>query len=436
LYIGVVPVTRQRGGALELGGSGEPIDWLVEMARFDQDTLFDRLAERRCLEPGLMESLADAVATLHAQAEVCPDRGGREGMAWVIDGNALGLDDQGDAELDRAACEQLTAAGRDALQRHAGLLERRRREGAVRRCHGDLHLGNICLVEGVPTLFDGIEFNDQLACIDVWYDVAFLLMDLWHRELRDHANIVFNQYVSRTSDLDGLSLLPLFLSCRAAVRTKTQIAAARVQPDAAHARSLRAAARAYLSLALASLDPPPPLIVAVGGFSGSGKSTLARSLAPALGAPPGALVVRSDLVRKRLMGVSPLTRLGPEGYTPQVSKLVYHTMAERCRVAVAAGRAVIVDAVFADPGERATMAGIARAAGVSFCGFWLEGRPETLEQRLRDRVADASDATVDVLEHQRQAGAGDLDWLRLDGSRSAGDVRRQAEEALGKRPSP
>lgn len=149
-------------------------------------------------------------------------------MAWVIEGNALGLDDQGDASLDRAACERLTVVARATLDRQADRLERRRRHGSVRWCHGDLHLGNICLVDRAPTLFDAIEFNDRIACIDVFYDLAFVLMDLWRRNLRAHANTIFNEYLARTVDLGGLPLMPLFLSCRAAVRAKMSIAAARV----------------------------------------------------------------------------------------------------------------------------------------------------------------------------------------------------------------
>ncbi len=431
LYLRVVPVTRESNGLLALGGQGVPADWLVEMARFDQDTLFDRLAERHELDIGLMDGLADAIARLHAQAEPRVDRGGPDGMAWVIEGNALGFDDQGDAGLDRAVCEQLTSAARGALDRHTDRLERRKRHGFVRRCHGDLHLGNICLIEGVPTLFDGIEFNDRIACIDVFYDLAFVLMDLWRRGLRSHANAIFNEYLVRTVDFDGLALLPLFLSCRAAVRAKTSIASARVQPDAHHAGDLYTAAREYLALAVSFLRPPAPSLLAIGGFSGSGKSTLARRLASGIGAPPGALIVRSDIARKRLFGVSPLTRLGAEGYTPAVSRQVYRTLAEEARKALAAGHAVIADAVFAHPHERTEIAAVARDAGFPFAGLWLEGSADTQTERLRVRVGDASDATREVLDRQRSAGAGEIDWQRLDGSGDAASVQRRAETLVG-----
>ncbi len=430
LYLGVRPVTREADGTLAIGGPGVPIDWLVEMVRFDQDTLFDRLAERHQLDAGLMEGLADAIVRLHASADPRPDHGGRDGMAWVIDGNARGFVEQGATILEQAACERLSADARAALDRHAERLDARRSHGLVRACHGDLHLRNICLVGGTPTLFDAVEFNDDISCIDVFYDLAFLLMDLWHRDLRRHANLVFNEYLARTLDLDGLSLLPLFLSCRAAVRAKTSATAARVQPDEGQRRDLEAASREYLALAQELLRPQAPCLIAIGGLSGSGKSTLARSIAPLVGATPGAVVLRSDVIRKELLGVSSLTRLASEGYAADVSMRVYETVAERAKAALLAGHAVIADAVFARPGDREQIVGTARDTGVPFTGMWIDGPFDVLARRLRERVSDASDATAEVLALQARTDPGPLDWHRLDGSRDAGSVERSAEAIM------
>ena len=215
----------------------------------------------------------------------------------------------------------------------------------MRFCHGDLHLRNICLINGVPTLFDAVEFNENISCIDVLYDLAFLLMDLWRRNLRSHANAVFNEYLARTVDLEGLPLLPLFLSCRAAVRAKTSATAAKVQSNESQRRELCATSRQYLELAQKFLSPLPARLIVVGGFSGSGKSTLAQHLGPDVGAAPGALILRSDVIRKTLLGVSPFTRLGPDGYAPAVTRQVYQTIAGRARTALKAGNTVIADAV-------------------------------------------------------------------------------------------
>jgi len=241
---------------------------------------------------------------------------------------------------------------------------------------------------------------------------------------------VFNAYLAQTIDLGGLRLLPLFLSCRAAVRAKTSVTAAAVQGSAGRAREMEAAAREYLELALRLLQPPPPRLVAIGGLSGSGKSTLAGALGPGVGAPPGALILRSDAIRKALFGVPPAARLGPEAYKPAVSRTVYRALAEQALTALQAGHAVIADAVYAVPDERAEIAAIARQAGVPFRGVWIDGPDSVFAQRLRERVADVSDATPDVLQLQRQVNVGAIDWRRVDGSLDATSVQRRAEESL------
>ena len=430
LYCGVRAVTREADGTLAIGGLGTPIDWLVEMVRFDQATLFDRLAEGAALDTALMEPLAAAIVRLHADAAVRADHGGRAGMLWVVDGNALGFAGQGASVLEQAACGQLAADARAAIERQADRLDARRRGGFVRECHGDLHLRNICLLDGVPTIFDGVEFNDDISCVDVFYDLAFLLMDLWRRNLRAHANMVFNEYVVRTADVDALGLLPLFLSCRAAVRAKTSATSAAMQTTAGGRIDLEASARQYLEMARAFLDPPPARLIAIGGFSGSGKSTLARGLAAGVGPAPGALLVRSDVLRKTLMDVAPLTRLGPEGYETAVTRRVYHALAARARAALAAGHAVIADAVFARQGDRETIAAVAREAGVPFSGVWIDAPPEALTRRIADRPVDASDATADVLARQLQSGTGSIDWHRLDGAADASTVLERARAVL------
>ncbi len=176
--------------------------------------------------------------------------------------------------------------------------------GFVRRCHGDLHLGNLCLWRGRPVLFDALEFDEALATIDVAYDLAFLLMDLEHRLDRAAANRVLNRYVARTGDADLVGGLPAFLSMRAMVR-------AHVEARSGHADRVDA----YLADASAVSEPAAPVVIAIGGLPGTGKSTLARALAPALGAAPGALVLRSDEIRKRQHGVQPEQRLPQSAYT-------------------------------------------------------------------------------------------------------------------------
>lgn len=426
IYRGVVAVTREADGTLALGGSGAPVDWVVEMNRFPQEALFDRLAAAGRLDLDLMPPLAAAIAEFHRIAESRTDHGGRTGMQWVVDGNAEGFVEFGDGVLDPAAHRRLTEHARAELETHGALLDERRAAGFVRHCHGDLHLRNIVLLDGRPTLFDGVEFNDEIACIDVLYDLAFLLMDLWRLELPRHANAVWNHYLEEADDVSGVSLMPLFLSCRAAVRAKTSATAARLQPDAERQEELQELAREYLAMAERLLNPPGPCLVAIGGFSGTGKSTLARELAPSLGAVPGAVVIRSDVVRKTLAGVSPLDRLGPEGYSSEMSARVYATVAERARALLREGHSAIVDAVYARPHDRESIERIAADAAVPFAGIWLEAPETTLVERVEQRRHDASDADAAVIRLQQEGETGEIGWRRLDASRSPAVVAEEA----------
>ncbi len=431
LYRGVVPVTRARNGALAIGGSGAVVDWLVHMERFDQGALFDRLAAEEQLEVESMAPLAREIARFHRDAEPRRDHGGKAGMRWIIDGNAAGFAEQGAGVLPSAECRRMTDETIVELERCGVLLDARREGGSVRHCHGDLHLRNIVLLDGRPTLFDGIEFNDRLACIDVWYDLAFLLMDLWRRQLPRHANAIFNGYLTETHDLAGVRPLPLFLSCRAAVRAKTSATAARVQPNATKVGELEQLAREYLAMASDLLHPSSPSLVAIGGFSGSGKSTLALAVAPSIGPVPGAIVLRSDEIRKQLCGVPLLQPLGPEGYTPEISARVYDTIVERASLAVRGGHSVIVDAVHARPADRVAIERVATSASVRFVGLWLDAAESTLVDRTRQRQLDPSDADEAVVRMQGAQDTGPVDWHRIDASRPPDHVLEEVRRLTG-----
>jgi predicted kinase len=347
-------------------------------------------------------------------------------MAWVIDGNAAGFAEYGANVLDPLSCRRLTEEAHAELDRRGALLDERRDSGLVRQCHGDLHLRNIVLLDGRPTLFDGVEFNDEIACTDVLYDLAFLLMDLWRRGLPRHANAVWNRYLADTDDFNGLSLLPLFLSCRAAVRAKTSATAAKLQSEVRRSDELQASAREYLAMALGLLKPSRPCLIAIGGFSGTGKSTLALGLAPSVGDVPGAVVIRSDEIRKRLSGVPPLQRLAPEGYSPEMSERVYTSVADRARLTIRGGHSAIVDAVYARPADRQAIERVAADLSAPFVGIWLEAPEATLIARVEQRRHDASDADADVIRLQRAQDIGAMTWHRIEASTSSEEVLEHA----------
>ncbi len=442
LYLGARPIVRAADGTPALGElqadgpdsdrvTGPLIDWLVELKRFDEAGLMDRVAADGRLNAATVDRLADAVADLHARAEPAETAGGADSLAQVIHENAQQFAGSPDL-FPPAEVEDLTTRSRTALQAVRALLDRRAEQGCVRRCHGDLHLGNVVLIDGQPTLFDAIEFNRQIAEIDTLFDLAFLLMDLDRRGLRWAANRVLNRYYRAREDLDALAALPLYLSLRAGIRAHVAAAARATQRDAdaraakqAEARDLFAAARAYL-------DPAPARLIAVGGVSGSGKTTIARRIAPEIGRPPGALVVRSDVERKRLFGVAETERLPERAYQGKVNAEVYTAMLNRAAAALAAGQSAIVEATFLDRSSRADARKTAEAAGAPFQGIWLSAPEATLKARVDARTGDASDATSEVVEGQlTRAPRGEIAWPQVDADGTPETVTARALGLLG-----
>ncbi len=427
IYRGVVAITRGADGRLAFSGKGEPVEYAVEMARFDETQGFDHLAAAGRIDLVLADALGRAVAKAHEAVPVVEDAGFADTLAEIIE--------QNDGEL-RAASElfaakdvdALTAASRDALARLRPLLIAREKDGFVRRCHGDLHLGNIVLIDGAPVLFDAIEFNPKLATIDVFYDLAFLLMDLIERDLAAAADAVLNRYLAATnrdSNLNALAALPLLMSLRAAIRAK--VTAARPQRDATMEKS----ARDYFALAQRLLSPPKPMLIAVGGLSGTGKSVLARGLAAHIMPLPGAVLLRSDVMRKTLFKVAETNRLPASAYTPEVTAQVYAALANQARRVLAAGHSAIVDAVFAKRAERQMIAeAIADIAPGAFHGLFLTADIDTRVARVGARKADASDADAAVARAQQHYDLGLLEWAEVDASGTPEETLRRSRAAL------
>jgi aminoglycoside phosphotransferase family enzyme/predicted kinase len=428
LYLGVNAVVRD-SGRLRLA-EGEPagaIDWVLVMRRFEESDLLEQQRSAGKLTPELMRSLAETIAGFHATAEPRPDFGGAEGMATIVDENMTVLESMAGRVFDRAKVDALARLSWAELERLTPLLDRRRETGLVRRCHGDLHLNNICLIEGRPTLFDAIEFSEDFASIDVFYDLAFLIMDLDRHGLRALANTLLNRYLERSLDHDGLAALPLFLSCRAAIRAHVTVTRAEAMHSSTNAPLEEA--RGLLDRAIAYLEPPPPRALAIGGPSGTGKTTVARALAPAIGPCPGAVIVRSDVTRKRLAGVNETEKLPPSGYTSEMNDRVFATLAETAAKVLAARHGVVLDAVYGEERHRAALDEVARKAGVRFDGVWLTAPAAVLEQRIGSRRGDASDATVEVLHAQLQRLHKPPDWTAVDAGRPveeiAGEIARR-----------
>jgi uncharacterized protein len=431
IYRSVVAITREADGSLAIAGKGTPIEWAVEMLRFDETRTLDHLAGE--IDEKLADALGKALVAAHEKTPVV------DAAPWIA---ALGayLDQNLDAfqkmpELfEPEAVATLDRQLRQAYERIRPLLAERGRLGRVRRGHGDLHLGNIALIDGRPVLFDAIEFDPLIAAGDVLYDLAFLLMDLCERGRPEAANIVFNRYLvetRRVEDLDGLAALPLYLSLRAAIRAK--VTAARIERAPAHdCAAIARSASAYFAFAQRAIRPPKPKFVAIGGLSGTGKSQLARALAPFDLPIPGAVGVRSDVERKALFGIAEIEKLPQGAYAPGLSARVYTILDDKARRILAAGHSAIVDAVFAESQERDALSAVAKATHVPLEGLFLTAKLESRLARVGARTDDASDANETVVQTQEHYDLGQMDWTSIDASGTVDQTLTCARAALGR----
>ncbi|QIB34237.1 AAA family ATPase [Ancylobacter pratisalsi] len=435
IYLDLVAITR-RDGALHLGGEGAPgseiVEWAVHMRRFDENATLDRIADAGGLTPARIDALAKAVFAFHQGAAVHRDVDPAASLAGVADGLIEGLGEMPELFAPaRVAAFASTLA--DTRERLAPLLARRARAGEVRRCHGDLHLRNVALIEGTPVLFDALEFDEALATIDRLYDLAFLLMDLDRRGQAHAANLMLNRYLAACGDAppyDGLTALPLFLALRAGIRARVMAAALGSRPGAARAAA-HAETLGYLSYAERVLVPVPARLIAVGGLSGTGKSTLAANLAPHIGPAPGAVHLRSDVERKRLAGVDELEALPATAYSQAAADAVYAELRARAGAVLAAGHAVVVDGMHQRVDERAAIEEVARGHGAAFIGLWLDAPVEARAARVEARRGDASDATPEVVRRQAAWNSGAPGWTTIDASGAPEVVLARALARLG-----
>lgn len=429
IYIGIARITREQDGSLRVGGEGEVVEWAVEMRRFDEGLTLDRYVEGNEIPPAMANAVVRKLAEVHRGApRVEPSRWIAALEGFLRQHHQVFADHP--ALFDRAQADALLQTSQDFLAREASLIAARAEAGLLVRGHGDLHLGNIVLVKGAPVIFDAVEFDPLIAAGDVFYDLGFFIMDLVVHGQFAAANAALNGYLAcsgRSENLDGLRLLPLFLSVRSAIRAV--VAAARV--DRSNKPADAAAAKRYFEHARRFLAPRRPVLIAVGGLSGTGKSHLARLLAPDVLPEPGAVILRSDVKRKAMHGVPETTRLGASAYRKEVTEKVYGSiMADAGRV-LAAGHSVILDAVFARPGEREAARQAAERAGVAFHGIFLQTALETRVGRIEQRSGDASDADRSVALAQESQLVEPADWTPVDSSGEPEATLKAARSAIG-----
>jgi len=406
LYLDVIPITGSAADPV-LGGAGEPIEYAVRMRRFPQEALLDSMARNGTLPPACIDALGLTLARFHGSLPPagadCPYASSAQVLEAALQ-NFEQIRSLGGAGEHGAALGGLRdwTAGEHA--KLAEVFDARKRDGFVRECHGDLHLGNIVMLDGAPVPFDCIEFNASFRWIDVMNEVAFLVMDLQEHRLPHLASRLLNNYLEACGDHAGLRVLRFYVVYRAVVRAKVACIRAH-QPgiDAAAAARAGAEYAYYLEFAQRVAGASRSGVVAMHGLSGSGKTTIARQLAESL----QAVLLRSDVERKRLHGLGEQARtdsgFGQGIYSAAGTERTYAHLAELARHAIAAGYPVVLDAAFLAAGQRASFRALAHETGVPFAIASCEAPEQTLRERVARREAqcgDASEAGLAVLERQ------------------------------------
>jgi aminoglycoside phosphotransferase family enzyme/predicted kinase len=389
---------------------GAPIEYAVKMVQFAQDTLLSHLIDTGQLHGEHIDALAHQVSAFHARiatAEPLSRFGTLERISQPVQENFQHLFDAIDDPIRQAHTRELEGWCQRTFAARCSDFIARKRDGFVRECHGDMHLGNMILLDGAVVIFDCIEFNEDLRWIDVASDVAFLIMDLEDRGRPDLAHRFLNGYLEATGDYGLLGLLPFSLTYRATVRAKVagiRLRQSDVPPE--EAEHVRQAFGSYLDLATRYTRPSRPRLVITHGVSGSGKTYSTQRLVEAT----GAIRIRSDVERKRLYGLAPVERSTGHSalnlYTPDTTQRTYERLAQHAARAVQAGYTAIVDATFLTRAQRDAFRRLAAQLGVPFTILAFHAHPETLQRRVVHRSTqadDASDADLAVLHRQLAA---------------------------------
>lgn len=423
LYLAVVPIVGTAreprigdecgapGGAVGATEAIEVIEYAVKMVEFPQSSLLDGRLARGDLSAQQIDTLADVVAAFHAQVANAPPVGesselsefGAPSLIWrMAADNFRQLPAEPGEAADAARLESLETWSRNEYARLEAWFAERRRSGFVRECHGDLHLGNIALIDGKPVIFDCIEFNPELRWIDVVSEVAFLAMDLAERGRADYAQRLLNRYLEASGDYAGLRGLPFYLVYRALVRAKVASLRAAQQAGAA-ARRQRAIRAQYLACAERASLPRPRQLLLMHGVAGSGKTWVSQALVERF----GALRLRSDVERKRLCGLPALARSASAVdcglYDEDTTRTTYRQLVQSAREVLAAGFPVLVDAACLQRWQREMFYVLAAQLAVPWRIISCRADDATLRQRIVAREqsgGDASEADLAVLDHQ------------------------------------
>lgn len=405
IYLDVVPINGTPATP-RINGSGETFEYAVKMRQFPPDATLDRLDEQGRLTATQVEAIASTLARFHLQASA-PAPAERSWGSPEAVGRAVAQNFSQIAPrvADPADIEQLATLQRWTESEHARLapvMAARKRDGFVRECHGDLHLGNLAWVDDRLLVFDCLEFDPELRWIDIQSDVAFCYMDLIQRGHTQWAWLFLNRWLEKTGDYVGLALLRFYAVYRALVRVKVAVLRAEQTTGTEQAAAL-AGLRALLDLASVLMRPLPARLEITHGLSGCGKTTATEKMMQT----GGAVRLRSDVERKRLAGLDAMARsgsgTGQQLYTDDATRRTYVRLAELAGAVLDAGWPVIIDATFGARWHRDLMREVGRTRDAEFRIHDFPVAVAVLRERIVQRMRaanDASEADLDVLQRQ------------------------------------
>lgn len=384
-----------------LGGSTPVIEYAVKMRQFDRNAEFDRLASNRQLNPNHIDRLAQTIADFHLAANRMtksnPDRIANRIEQLALE-NFIELSQFEKPPETVKPLARLREWTEQKFFQCKASIKQRSESGFIRECHGDLHLGNIVVIDGQPIPFDCIEFNENLRWIDVIDEIAFLLMDLRAHDLQGYGYRLLNRYLQITGDYKALPLLDYYQVYRAIVRAKVALLARDpIGGDRIENDSITHTFENYIAVAQASIVQNPPVLMITHGLSGSGKSTIASQIAENL----PAIQLRSDIERKRLAETDELQ--SQDLYGERANSITYCHLAETAAVLLESGYTVIVDATFLKQNWRDQFRLLADKSKSHFLILDMRAPQQELRNRIVERLRaenDPSDADLEVLEIQ------------------------------------
>lgn len=391
LYLGIVPITGTMSHP-KVGGVGEAIEYAIQMQAFEQDALLRNFIKANPLTQRTMQQLAQEISEFHRKAEVTPSTtpyGSPQNIWGPMQDNIDTLRKLSVSNIYQDTLDQLESWSHQAYLDHERCLQLRKSTGFIRACHGDLHLGNIVLLNKKPTLFDGIEFNENFRWIDTISDIGFLAMDLEHHDLAPMASYLLDQYCAQTNDYAGIALLNFYKCYRALVRAK--VAALQITQHPDKNAYLEKDLGALIALAHTYTQTRQPTLTLTHGVSGSGKSVYTETLLM----KTGAIRLRSDAIRKHLFQGA--------RYSKKTTEAVYSTLYTLAEVLLAAGHSVIIDATFLTQAQRAPFFQLAEKQGTPITLLSFDAPTEILIERIRERLVrkkDISEADETVLIKQ------------------------------------